>query len=198
MKATEGIRTFVEHKVDGVWQRVANEIAPPDPPLEASWNLYRNFELFGLLAGVDVKHFEAYIQPRSLPNDVSEEVKTAWNEGQNACVPSYWTLSELIECGAKSQAFTALVDMGEYRAFKKNGHPNSWNSAYGSYKIVSNQVMERVMKMANLVEGTYCTEVAFEYPYKLVSKRLWDDLIPAMQKLDEDVNNVRMVFWFER
>ena len=40
-------------------------------------------------------------------------------------------------------------------------------------------------------------KIIFEYPYRKTQKRFWDEMVPAMQELDPDPENVRMVFWFD-
>ena len=56
-------------------------------------------------------------------------------------------------------------------------------------------------KIINLVpfweKSSYYTQVLLSYPYKDTSPHLFNKIIPALEKLDSNPSNVRMVFWFD-
>ena len=56
----------------------------------------RSYFLFGLLAGVRNYNVEPIIEPRGIPDDVSESIKKYYDDwGSDAHTPSWYTLYEL-------------------------------------------------------------------------------------------------------
>ena len=91
----------VEKDIKDVWES-ADEWVTADGYTYVDYNssFYRgrNYQLFGVLAGVRYAPTEQYpmIEPRGIPDDVSKPVADSYGEwGSDAHTPSYLTLSEL-------------------------------------------------------------------------------------------------------
>lgn len=77
----------------------------------APWYVPRNYQLFGLLAGVRDKSVEPISPPRGLPDDVSTEVWAAHlEEDEQSHSTSWLTMSELSRCAAIDPDFLFSFD----------------------------------------------------------------------------------------
>lgn len=79
----------------------------------------RNYNLFGVLAGVRVNKIEPIDYPRDLPEDLSEEIRdeyTYW--GSAAHSTSYYYLSELLKSKYRKLDVETLKDYGISHFFK--------------------------------------------------------------------------------
>ena len=100
------------------WEDALNENKLP--------NLYtctpydgRNYELFGILAGVRSNGFDPIDYPRDLPDDVSEEIRDEHMDwGSDAHSASYYYLSELLESGYRKLDVETLKEYGISHFFK--------------------------------------------------------------------------------
>ena len=106
-----------------------NENLPPKDT-EVSWleselegklpNIYtctpydgRNYELFGVLAGVRSNEFNPIDYPRGLPEDVNEEIKNEHQEWDvDAHSATYYTLDELLDSKYRKMSVGELVELG--------------------------------------------------------------------------------------
>lgn len=213
------IHLFVEQKIHNVWVRVPNEKGPRHPyyrgPANSyfdknAWDVGRNYRLFGLLAGVRANSIESISDPKGIPSDVSQGIKLEWEKWYgDAHTPSWYSLSELLNVKNNKVIFKGFVNIKQYKEFKNEGEPFDWalnikdvsftfNVGKNQVKIISNDEMERIINLLVFDDGlTYCTEIVWEVPYSKISSHLFDVLVPAMQQLDPNPDNVRMVFWFD-
>lgn len=202
------IHEFVEHKVNGVWQLVPDSNGPLDWMSEYdanykdkhNWNLPRNYSFFGLMAGVRSETFEAILPKRGIPEDVSDGVKEQWKQWEgDGHTPSYYTLTELLYFKDKNSIAISYLSIKEYKNLKTVGYPDDWNG-YPPFnsKEISNDEMDKIIKLLAFWDGVnYYTETIWAHPNKLVNPIFWDNMIPAMQELDSNTDNVRFVFWFD-
>ena len=198
------IHTYIEHK-KGKWQKVPDSLGPESYFSVAGlksrpneWDLPRNYELFGLLAAVR-RETEPFKEPVGLPIDLSKDVKIEYDSWHGDChTPSYYTLTELLSFTDYTLQTTEFVETDNYIKYK-NGDYNfsfSW-SMYHPGNIISNSEMDRLIKLIPFMDKIYATEITYAKPVQLVCQYFWDRFIPAMQKLDDNTDNVRMVFWFD-
>jgi hypothetical protein len=107
------IHVYIEKRIgkDSVWTADEGhhlEVEFEGSPDERVWvhecsAAGRDYELFGLLAGVRSYGDECLYQPRELPADLSEKVRlAAENWGMDGHSHTYLTLSEFTECVEKS------------------------------------------------------------------------------------------------
>jgi len=97
----------IEQDVTDVWESADEWITEHDGDntytyvdYAASFYNGRNYQLFGVLAGVRHRPNDDYpfIEPRGIPDDVTKAVLDCYDEwGVDAHTPSYLTLSELKE-----------------------------------------------------------------------------------------------------
>lgn len=67
---------------------------------------YRNYEMFGILAGVRGWH-DPIIDPRGIPFDCSFDVREIWDREKDDCYsPSWYTLAELGVAAHDKKNFT--------------------------------------------------------------------------------------------
>lgn len=127
------IHSFLEVRVDGAWvnQSGTDEYGGPlRGPLEE-----RNYELFGLLAGVRSNNFRPLFEGRGLPEDRSPEA-IAYNGWEHS--HSFFTLAELLEIDLSEvstvETRMSLPDYVSWRAWgrERGEYPYScwyWSNA---------------------------------------------------------------------
>lgn len=205
------IHEYVEHKVNGVWKLVPASKGPLDyfdnfikdgdkDKGKHNWNLPRNYSFFGLMAGVRSETFNPLQPRRGIPDDISAGVAKQWKDWDgDGHSPSYYTLTELLDFKTKNSTAVSYLSMKEYKNCKTLGYPDDWNG-YPPYngKEISNNEMDRIINLLAFWDGVnYYTETIWEHPNRLICDHFWDNMIPAMQKLDSNTDNVRFVFWFD-
>lgn len=97
------IHTYVEKKVEGVWQPVIGTskwLPNRLSIMDVAYRGGRNYDLFSLLA--DVRNYDNRLSPiadpRGVPADISPEVHAQYDEWNiDAHSHSYFTLRELLE-----------------------------------------------------------------------------------------------------
>lgn len=146
----------------------------------------RNYELFGLIAGVR-RESDDSIAPRGLPWDVSKEVKEEFrNWGADAHTPSYLYLHELISlrawCDEQKTTISGMKDKDELATLKASiasGKPD-WELLYPYCGWTNNKNSE---------------EFEIDVPLSFVVGEALDEMIAAFQGVDG--RNHRLVFWFD-
>jgi len=87
------------------------------------WPSDRNYHAFGILAGVRNKSFEPIIEPRGLPQNISNEIKilsAQW--GYDGHSHSYYELAELLNFDwNRTKHFEGYLDLPAYLEFKAGG-----------------------------------------------------------------------------
>lgn len=152
------------------------------------------------MADVRSEAFSALAPQRGLPCNISVGVAKEWENWMgDGHSPSYYTLTELLESKNKSSIVTAYLSVQSYKYYKKMGYPNDWYS-YLPFrsKEVSNQEMDKIINLLAFSDGEeYYTETIWEQPNRLICEHFGDKIIPAMQELDSNTDNVRFIFWFD-
>jgi hypothetical protein len=202
------IHFYVERKVNGVWEAVPDEHGPIHPYYSENnqnealnincWTVARNYSLFGILAGIR-SNIEPINDPKGMPGDVSPFVKEEhlkW--GNSAHTPSFFTLQELLNVKDEDYSIYLEVDPVNYKRFL-NGEKEDLIGYYSrDMELISNEEMNRLIKLSPFFGADrYVTEIKFSQKYSSIGGHFWNRIIPAMQKLDSDPSNVRMVFWFD-
>jgi hypothetical protein len=209
--ATTEVFLYVETKSKNGWRKVSDLKGPPhlyhmigDPAFNKnSWYNGRSYNLFALLAGVRNSDMIPSIkEPIGIPSDVSSAVKKIYEKmGSKVYNSSSYTLKELLDKKDITFNIKSILDHEMYKKYKKGEYPEFW---YTSQQIsiadlITNERMDKVLKLIKFADpqDKYYTEVSMDYPYKKVHTHFWEKIIPAMQKLGKDPDNVRIVFWFE-
>ncbi|NDB87081.1 MAG: hypothetical protein EB127_31005, partial [Alphaproteobacteria bacterium] len=114
------IHTYVERKVDNVWIMVPEEYGPTDPYSGRNrWSLDRSYLLFSILGGVR-GDLDPIIKVRGCPVDISKEVFDSFSSwGKEAHSHSYYLLSELLNGKKLSYFEEYLVNLAEWKEYKK-------------------------------------------------------------------------------
>jgi hypothetical protein len=209
------IHNYVERKINGVWELVPDTYGPLDYMANYSdkynrhaWSLPRSYNFFATLAGVrNYNELTPIHEPKGIPEDASEVLKKEWEQWQyDGHTPSFFSVKELLEAKDKMCVVVGFLDIEQYKKFKSNGKPDDWfisapNHLRMSGKdiaVISNEEMDRIINLLSFLDGKeYYTECIWEQPYSSFCEYFWGEFLTAMQKLDEDPNNVRFVFWFD-
>lgn len=187
----------------------------------------RNYQLFGLLAGVRDSSVTPIKSERGLPEDVSDFVKSesdAWDSDGHS--HSYFTLAELLEydwIGAKTSQ-TGPVNARAFDAWRRHrippGEPGDRLAGIGSGTAkMTNEDMTQLIEEGRVETGynrkevetflenggtllgeNMITELTWEEPLR----RSVDDFLPTILELcqlaqREGLRNedVRITFWFD-
>lgn len=206
------IHVAVERKRNNKWVRVSDKFGPinyyytPGFENEKSfrsdknvWDISRHYQLFSILAGVRGS-IQPIVSPRGIPDDASLKTKKQFNAWKGAAhTPSYYLLSELLSGKELSYTDDYFLDLEDWELFKKKGieYCNSYQYINDA-TLVSNQEMDRIQNMkAMLDDKLYLTKVTVESKYLDVNSIFWNQFVPAMEKLDANPQNVRLIFWFD-
>lgn len=163
------IHSFIEKKVNGVWEVIEGkntwhqylldkgEDASGEPLTCIEGWIYsgRNYSLFSWLADVrngmsawnddpETGHFIAPLDmSRGVPEDASDQIKEYMNDGDIHSA-SYFTLKEIIEGAEKNPVikYKNLVGSSEYARYKETGSPESWCGGSSAY-FISNEDMDK-------------------------------------------------------
>ena len=207
------IHLHVEEYYDNSWHLVPNNKGPisfywKEGDKEDTyhnkhdWDPGRNYLLFTILVGVRSYDDTTPImkEPAGLPKDCSKELMDEYKAWQgDAHTPSFFTLEELLPFKDMTFPKIMIVDMEGFIEYKKGSIPGTWRyyDLYFIEKLISNKEMEERLNLINFADDKeHYTKLNISYPYKEVSKHFWNFIIPAMQKLQDDPKNVRIVFWF--
>ena len=196
------IHSFVEHKDSDTWYLVDDKFGPKSF-MGKSWNIPRNYDLFGLLAGVRTWFIDPIKYPIGLPIDISYAVYNIWNSSFDWHTPSYYLLSELLNVeNKKIYCDNRFVDIEQYLLFKERGYPEWFCLDVDQSSVakkISNNEMERIVKNILFLENdiNYYTTISYEIPLQEVCSFFWKKFVPAMKQLDSNYDNVRFVFWFD-
>jgi len=205
------IHNTIEVNVNGKWSVVSEELGPKhwlsrvqknDPDWDkASWSIERNYMLFGFLAGVRNDCFNP-VGNNGLPNDISDETKDKSDSWLgDAHSHGYITLTELIKARDSETALVfGYVDLGGYMEYKENGYPKNWfqNCPY-SWDEISLEEMDRLDNLYAFADADakIVCKISFQYPVKEIDKSFFGRYIDKMIALNNDPNNVRMIYWFD-
>lgn len=189
------IHTYKEKFVDGKWH-TADEWEPYDygedekgqeVPYKKHAYSDRNYNLFGLLAGVRNREGTLTLTPRGMPFDVSPEVQAA-NEsyGSDGHSHSYLYLHELRNLRALVRERTIPVSgmmkqpqLAALEASIASGSPN-WDLLYPYCQGTTDR--EQV-------------EFRVDFPMDYMVGKCLDKIITAFAGIDGE--NHRLVFWFD-
>lgn len=211
------IHTFVEQKKNNLWHKVSDDFGPSNPlylPNASSnlfyykqkniWNVDRNYDLFAILAGVRGDYLDPISPPKGIPKDLSKEVEETYAAWKGSChTPSWYLLSELLKAKSLCYYQTYWLDLNMWIRYK-SGELNLAHELSNSYieyedhVKISNQEMNRIRDLSVMLgDKKYVTSVDVAYRYDSVSDLFWQEFVPAMEKLDSNPDNVRLVFWFD-
>lgn len=209
------IHLCAEKKINNKWETVGIEIYQG-----------RNYDLFSILAGVRNGYgfagtptgsgFEPIDVPRGTPSDVSDDVKGElinW-EGDGHSY-SYFTLKEIKEASwDKTSIHFGIFSAKQYYLYLKNKAPVEWSSGVFGQGInyISNEQMEDYLKnkapliiklFKNNLELRYnfnrnlITKVEWKETYREAAGNEWWNIIENLEKIDNNLENIRLVFWFD-
>ena len=163
----------------------------------------RNYELFGILAGVRGSG-DAFIPPRGVPNNASKEFKKivdGW--GSDGHTHHWYTLKELLEYDwFGNKTYSGYVSVYEYAEYKKDGRPSDWyDSKLKKCKVITNEEMDEVLKKHKKEKRMSDNdEFAITYiTWKQSHSNFCGDFTNSLSymKLLGDPKDVRMVFFFD-
>lgn len=213
------IQMFVERQFGDKWKRVSDKRGIISPHYsddlsdslkqllsEKRWHPGIHYALFGMLAGVRSKQYDAIVTPRGLPEKLSMGVRLQYKENENIIhTASYFTLEELLAWRDKSSTVTYFLNAIQYKKYVEAGkivddedHKSYHINCPRSSNLVSNAKMSRIMEMLSMFdENEYMTRVDQEIPFTKISKAFWVDIVNEMLTIDSDPTKVRCIFWFE-
>ncbi len=207
------IHMYVERKVGKTWRRVSEDKGVEHPYSynekiaafqKKSWAVGRNYNLFGILAGVRDRFAPTIAEPRGIPEDVSKGIAAQWKlSADYAHTPSYYTLQELLEAQDKTYNMKCFLNVSQYKLYKKNGKlqyspEDYYHPPPRTAQIISIERMDRILNLsAFLDENEYFVSLDWALKFRDSDSHFWDKIVPAMQVLSKDLNKVRCVFWFD-
>lgn len=173
----------------------------------------RNYDLFAILAdvrngrgfaGIDTGDgFKPIDMPRGIPSDASTKYrKYAESWGDDGHSHSFFTVRELkdYDWHGQSTKHRGVVNMEQYKIFKKLGHPEEWCGDVSGPLVmnISNEQMdELITHPENILKRLqYYTQVEWGESYYESTKDFVDNVIPKLEKLG-DPDKVRVVFFFD-
>lgn len=190
------------------WQKVGDvfdsDLGKTDQPYKG-----RNYDLFGILA--DVRNgvgfagcdtgdgFKPIDEQRGIPKDASPEIKS-----MSECVDwhshSYLTLKELLDYDwFQKTVIRGWVNLEEFKTFIKKGEPDSWCGGVGGRQIDKDKMLELIKDRQDKGESEveYYTQISWGKNYNECCQYFLENTIPALQKLADNPEDVRIVFWFD-
>jgi hypothetical protein len=204
------IHMFVEHreKSGKPWKNVyKKEVRKIGPDYSYDVNYYgygdRNYDLFGILAGVRSYECEPIAKRRGLPKDVSEEIKKEsdrWDSDGHS--HTYLTLEELLafDWSKPFKQHPRLVEKSVYEAWDKKGYPSSCcGDAFGPNIEKLEQAEYEHLKAGGHkfdTNKTYYIRMSFDLTYADAAEHFLDETVPRLMELGEP-EDVRIVFWFD-
>lgn len=212
------IHFYVEQKAEDGWVRVPDSKGPKHPYYNPNaedrfkewfdkpeWDIGRNYMVFGRLARVRWSKIVPIAEPKSVPEDMSAEVKQHWIDGQGDWhTPSWFSAKELLDAKDEKLKMRVYMSMTEYKDFLASGltEPDQEESYYedpppGS-TVVSNEEMTRILGLMAFWDGAeYYTPVEWHSPSLEMNRHLFDVILPAMLAVEPDPEKIRIVFWFD-
>ena len=171
----------------------------------------RGYNLFSILANVRNGYgfagcstssgFNFISQPRGLPKDVSDEVRTKSDDwGCDGHSHSFLAVQEVLEFDwDQTVTLFGAVSPSEYKEFKENGAPSNWcGGASGSaVRNITNEEMDDLL--GDLGDDLhYYTRVSWQRSYKEAVGSEWlATWFQTLQELQSQEGPVRLVFWFD-
>lgn len=163
--------------------------------------LYRNYALFGALAGVRV-NYKPIVWPRGLPKDLSSYIKDQEKRwGIDAHTKSWLSLRELSDALDNYVAKEFIyLDVYNYIKFKKNEtfQQVRWDRIRNE-QACSNEDMERYAKNVHIINGELpFTELLIREHGSLreISPALVE-IVDYLKTKYDNLDDVRMVFFFD-
>lgn len=176
----------------------------------------RNYNLFGLLAGVRRWDIEPPIPPRGMPEDASPNVKAIsdWF-GRDGHSHSYMTLAELLDLGwEKGQCEdSGFVDENTYVEWQESLENEIFMKAPSTYcgdvngpnifKVSEEQYSLLIqLESEGKIDWKGARPKIYVYSEWATSNAemasyFYNETLPRMKEIDPDPNNVRAVFFFD-
>lgn len=193
---------------DGYYSRRVKEV----------WYDDRNYKCFSILAnvrngygvaGVDTGDcFVPVSEPRGLPEDLSAEIKQLHNDDYDLGDHSFsWLLvSELLAYNwqqtIKNRGVITWEAFLERMRAKDTSWPESysgWISGPGIVVITRQEALDKLNSTGLAVhkDTKLYVQEEWESTYAEAAGRFYSEVLPNLQKLDADPNNVRIVFGFD-
>lgn len=190
-------KLFVERKADdGSWHLVPET----EEPRKERWSTSQRAEFIAMLGGLEHPDVPPFTELKGLPEDASSELLSLWKESVEPVNPSYLSLTQVLELGEKTvpvEGYLGLEEFEKYMATGKTKIEKAYRSVPRGSIILTNQRMERVINMSHFMEEkTYFTLMNWDEKYTEADKYFWNQMLPKMKMIDENLDNVRIVFWF--
>ena len=146
----------------------------------------RNYELFGILAGVRCMT-DPIVDPRGMPSNVSDYIKKAYDGwGSDAHTPSYFTVRELLDYFKENPTTTydGMISSVQAKALQNGDKPTSW---CGGTTDTSYEYHE------------WEDESPLKYFIDCIKTRIQEDCWNELTEEDlyEMSDKYRVVFWFD-
>ena len=176
----------------------------------------RNYEAFGILAGVRGDEFPPISPPKGEPNDLSEELRNDGVRGSDHSV-TWLSLDEIVAYDwAQTATLSGIVTPATYVAWRRrqewggalNNYPKSYSQGvYGpKVRIVSNVEMDAYVeenKDALENDSTFFTnshlytKVEWDVMASVAAGPFYNVVIPQMVRVQRKGGQVRAVFGFD-
>ena len=215
------IHAIAEYYKDGEWHR-AIPLTTEDgyTTFRNEFVDGRNYQLFGILAGVRNEGMPCISEPKGMPEECSPEWRAYCNQwGIDLHSHSWIPLLELLSFDwTQGKEQTAVVKAKDYlfwRYYKKpRGHaPDETVYPYEEHKVLSEQDIEDIVSLAGASysykkrqelqnkfdDGEEIVSVTWSEYLSRVAEWFWLDDIPRLLRLgaDHGFENVRLVFAFD-
>lgn len=217
------IHFFLERKVDGKWEAIPRSV----PKLEAEdeetkalveeiiqnetlrpkYNqiLIKSDLLAGFLSGHKDKSITPLSPAKGFPEDVTSIVKEKFEAVEHDVhMPSHLLVSELLEAKDKSSTINSWMDADDFLLFKmsKDGQDNQafewFDYKPNYYQELTNKQMERIAKIPLFTdERARITNVVWQMPNNSRRFNTFWNFIDEIKVLDENPENLRLVFWVD-
>lgn len=198
---------YAEKKIDGKWivlESGAVKHVYFDNEEAQDWQCYRNYDLFGFLAGVRRHNIFPLSLPKGFPLDASKEVRQTYKRwGPDAHTPSWYLLSDLLKVKNSKSNIGKYLSMDEYKKYKDGIPIENLLESYDYYslednEVISNKEMDRRLSMSLFDNGSQLvTPIVTGTIDNSEFENFWETLDLMIKTGNETPDNLRIVFWFD-
>ncbi len=192
-------------KANGTWEYMQG---PKDKYGRTDYYNGRSYFLFSLLADVRNRgRVVPFSRPRGTPDDISAETRKridSWaGDGHSH---SYFTIKELLDFNwDKTTEVEEYITLPAYVSWKDKSkapeHPYRFNAGAMGDELLTMEEADKFLKTnlglaAEVLEQNYAVRAKWDMPYRHYCGEFFR-AIDEILKLDDDPDNLRIVFWFD-
>lgn len=162
---------------------------------------WRDYGMFGILAGVRMRGFNPMAKHRGLPKNVSKEVKELADEyGGDGHTHSYLTLKEILDYDYdQTIPLHGVLSAKKYDQWDKKSTPYL---DYANSEYVLMPEAYKLLKQNNALDKNvdYYIKTTWNSPYRSFVNGDWWAFVERLKGYAEEFGgneNVRYIFWFD-